>query len=248
MKRVAVLVFFLTVTAGKVFGAPCAASPTRLCLNGGRFAVDVTWTDFANNTGSGQAVSLTGDTGYFWFFSANNVELIVKVLDGRALNANFWVFYGALSNVEYTVTVTDTATGQQKVYHNPQGHLASHADTAAFYRAADVFALSSDFDNSPNVVLEAMACGLPVVTTDVGGVREFVAEGAGGLVVPPNDAAGLAAALRTYLVSPINARSAGAFNRSRAITEFSWRASALRLLDVYDHVLSARAGGTRATA
>ena len=123
-----------------------------------------------------------------------------------------------------------------------------HADTPAFYRAADVFALSSDFDNSPNVVLEAMACGLPVVTTDVGGVREFVAEGAGGLVVPPNDAAGLAAALRTYLASPISARSAGAFNRSRAITEFSWRASALRLLDVYDHVRSARAGVTRATA
>ena len=45
---------------------------------------------------------------------------------------------------------------------------------APYYRAADVFALSSDFDNSPNVVLEAMACGLPVVATDVGGVAEYV--------------------------------------------------------------------------
>jgi phenylacetate-CoA ligase len=106
-------------------------------------------------------------------------------------------------------------------------------DTPPAYRAADVFALSSDFDNSPNVVLEAMACGLPIVTTDVGGVREFVADGAGGTVVPPKDASALAAALETYLRSPDAARGAGDYNRRRATTEFSWRASAQRLLDVY---------------
>ena len=68
-------------------------------------------------------------------------------------------------------------------------------DTPAFYRTADVFALSSDFDNSPNAVLEAMACGLPVVATDVGGVRDFVVDRAGGAVVPPGDAPALARAL-----------------------------------------------------
>ena len=55
--------------------------------------------------------------------------------------------------------------------------------TPSWYRAADVFALSSDFDNSPNVVLEAMACGLPVVATDVGGLREYVRPPANGLLV-----------------------------------------------------------------
>jgi glycosyltransferase involved in cell wall biosynthesis len=106
-------------------------------------------------------------------------------------------------------------------------------ETPPAYRAADVFALSSDFDNSPNVVLEAMACGLPVVTTDVGGVREFVADGAGGIVVPPKDAAALATALEIYLRSPEAARTAGDYNRRRTTTEFSWHASAQRLLDVY---------------
>jgi glycosyltransferase involved in cell wall biosynthesis len=113
-------------------------------------------------------------------------------------------------------------------------------ETPPAYRAADVFALSSDFDNSPNVILEAMACGLPVVTTDVGGVREFVADGAGGTVVPPKNAAALAAALETYLRSPAVARAAGDYNRRRTMTEFSWRASAQRLLDVYEQAIHNR--------
>ena len=100
----------------------CAPSATRLCLNGGRFAVEARWRDYGGNTGIGQAVPLAGgDTGYFWFFGAGNVEVVLKVLDGRALNGKFWVFYGALSSVEYTLTVTDTATGAVRTYTNPTG-------------------------------------------------------------------------------------------------------------------------------
>jgi glycosyltransferase involved in cell wall biosynthesis len=116
-----------------------------------------------------------------------------------------------------------------------------HADTPAFYRSADVFALSSDFDNSPNAVLEAMACGLPVVTTDVGGVREFVADRLGGAVVPPNDAPALAAALERLLTSVEAMHQAAIHNRARAAAEFSWRTSALRLLEVYRRAMAARA-------
>ncbi len=112
--------------------AACASSPTTLCLNGQRFKVEVRWKDFEGKTGSGQAIALTGDTGYFWFFSSSNVELVVKVLDGRALNASYWVFYGALSNVEYTMTVTDTVTGNVKRYVNPSGSFGSVGDTSAF--------------------------------------------------------------------------------------------------------------------
>jgi glycosyltransferase involved in cell wall biosynthesis len=127
------------------------------------------------------------------------------------------------------------------------GYVA-HADTPPFYRSGDLFALSSDFDNSPNVVLEAMASALPVVATDVGGVREFVTDGAGGAVVPARDAAALAAALERYLSAPDLARAAGAHNRQRATAEFSWRTSALRLMDVYHRVLAARQGMARASA
>ena len=106
--------------------------PARLCLQGGRFAVEARWRDFQNRSGVGTAVDLSGDTGYFWFFDPGNVEAVVKVLDGRPVNGKLWVFYGALSNVEYTLTVTDTVTGAVKTYTNPAGRLASVADTAAF--------------------------------------------------------------------------------------------------------------------
>ncbi|HKV11611.1 MAG TPA: ELWxxDGT repeat protein [Thermoanaerobaculia bacterium] len=128
-------VFDPIVTAGKATGgkAPCVPSATRLCLAGGRFAVTARWKDFDGNTGDGKAVPLTGgDTGYFWFFGADNVEVVLKVLDGRGVNGKFWVFYGALSSVEYTLTVTDTETGAVKTYTNPAGRLGSVADTGAF--------------------------------------------------------------------------------------------------------------------
>ena len=58
--------------------------------------------------GVGHASPITDDTGSFWFFDAANLELVVKVLDGGGFNGDFWVFYGALSNLEYIITVTDT--------------------------------------------------------------------------------------------------------------------------------------------
>jgi ELWxxDGT repeat protein len=71
-------------------------------------------------------------TRYFWFFAAGNVETVLKVIDGRSLNGHLWVFYGALSDVQYTLTVTDTATGATRTYDNPAGQFASIADTTAF--------------------------------------------------------------------------------------------------------------------
>src|SRR6185503_10086165 len=130
-KTLAILIASFLVCAG-LEAATCAASGSVLCLSAQRFSVAVHWRDFAGNTGEGRAVGLTADTGYFWFFSESNVELVVKVLDARGFNGHIWVFFGALSNVEYTLTVTDTVTGTTKTYRNPAGQFASVGDTAAF--------------------------------------------------------------------------------------------------------------------
>ncbi|MFL6264432.1 MAG: hypothetical protein ACJ76Y_32485 [Thermoanaerobaculia bacterium] len=118
---------------GPLFAAPnCVSSPTAVCPQN-RFRVEVSFVDPRNGAaGQARAVQLTNDTGIFWFFSPSNLELMVKVLDGGGVNGHFWVFYGALSDVEYTITVTDTATGAQRTYHNPLHHLASGADVDAF--------------------------------------------------------------------------------------------------------------------
>ena len=121
-------------------------------------------------------------------------------------------------------------------------------EMAAYYRTGDVFALASDFDNSPNVVLEAMACGLPAVATDVGGVAEYVVPSRGGTMVPRGDADGMAQALGGWLVDAGRRRDAGLFNRQRVLERFSWRASAERLLGVYHEVLDRRSSAARASA
>jgi pre-peptidase/Leucine Rich Repeat (LRR) protein len=99
----------------------CAPGSTSLCLAGNRFRVDVTWKLPDGRTGAGQAVPLTADTGYFWFFGASNVEMVIKVLNACSFNNHFWVYAGGLTNVDTTVVVTDTMTSLQKTYHNPQG-------------------------------------------------------------------------------------------------------------------------------
>lgn len=112
------------------------------------------------------------------------------------------------------------------------------SELPAYYRSADVFALTSTFDNSPNVVLEAMACELPVVATDVGGVKGFVAE-RGGTLVPAGDASRVADAIVSWLESAERRTDAGVFNRRLVLERYSWRASAAALLGVYERVLRA---------
>ena len=111
---------------------PCVAGETRLCLADGRFALEVTWTDFQGGSGPGHARTLLGDSGYFWFFDDDNVELVVKVLDGRAINDRFWLFYGSLTNVGFELKVTDLVSGRTETYINPSGVFASAADLEAF--------------------------------------------------------------------------------------------------------------------
>jgi hypothetical protein len=112
--------------------APCQPDASSLCLLGNRFRVEATWQTTDGRRGTASAVSLTSDTGWFWFFSPGNVELVVKVIDGTLVNGKDWVFYGALSDVAYTITVTDTQTGTVRSYTNPEGRLASVGDTGAF--------------------------------------------------------------------------------------------------------------------
>ncbi len=109
----------------------CAGGES-LCLQDGRFQVRVTWNLPDGQTGQGQPIALTRESGTFWFFGANNVELAVKILDGRAENGHFWVFYGSLSDVGYTITIDDTVTGATRTYVNPHSTLASRSDITAF--------------------------------------------------------------------------------------------------------------------
>lgn len=111
----------------------CSPGPTTLCLLGSRFQVEVSWHDPRTGTsGLGHALPGTNESGFFWFFEAKNVELVVKLLDGLTVNGHFWFFHGGLSDVQYTITVTDTVEDETRRYFHPSGDVCGGADLMAF--------------------------------------------------------------------------------------------------------------------
>jgi glycosyltransferase involved in cell wall biosynthesis len=97
-----------------------------------------------------------------------------------------------------------------------------------------VFAFPSEMDLSPNVVLEAMAVGLPVVALRAGAVAEMVVHGVTGLLVEPNDERGLATAIRSLVTDPARAARMGAAGRARVLERFDARVTTAALLDVLE--------------
>jgi glycosyltransferase involved in cell wall biosynthesis len=108
------------------------------------------------------------------------------------------------------------------------------ADAASLLRAFDVFALPSTTEGLPLVLLEAMAAGVPVVATPVGGVPELVTDGETGLLVPPGDVAALETALRRLLAEPDTARRLAQNALAQVEERFSERVMGDRVLAVYE--------------
>ena len=124
----------------------CTADESTVCLGeNGRFEARIDWRDFAGLTGQGSQVLLdqagraaSDDSGLFYFFTEDNWELLVKVLDGCGLNDRFWVFSAATTNVEYTLRVTDRASGQVRTYTNPLGVAADALNDTSAFATCDV--------------------------------------------------------------------------------------------------------------
>jgi hypothetical protein len=110
-----------------------------LFLLGGRFVVNLSWLE-NGKARSAFAVPLTGQSGYFWFFDSRNIEVTVKILDGRFVNGHFWVFVASMTDVPFTLSVGDSSslpcnTSPQcpsKSYVSPAGKNTNFIDVTAF--------------------------------------------------------------------------------------------------------------------
>jgi hypothetical protein len=127
----------VTILDDDLVCSPCVASATTLCLSGGsgdpqRFRVQVDWEDFQGGTGHGFAVPFTHDSGFFYFFDAQILELLVKVVNGCSFNGHYWFFNAAASNVGLTYHVRDTVACQQRTVTNPVGTFDSNGHIEFF--------------------------------------------------------------------------------------------------------------------
>lgn len=84
-----------------------AAPDASVFLDGGRFELELEWRDHEGEEHTAAAEALTDLSGKFWFFHPENIELVVKVLDGRAVNGAFWLFAASMTDLGYTLTITD---------------------------------------------------------------------------------------------------------------------------------------------
>ncbi|WP_255170598.1 glycosyltransferase family 4 protein [Natrononativus amylolyticus] len=120
-----------------------------------------------------------------------------------------------------------------------------HLELPRYYRAADVFCLPTHAESFGMVNVEAMACGTPVVTTDLEGTRAYVDNGGNGLLVTPRDPIDLADKLRMLLEAPGRRAEMGRLARERAL-QFTWAEQAARLERVCADVIGAKTGGRSA--
>lgn len=154
--------------------AGCVPDDSSLCLNQGRFRVKAFWKNFSGQNGAGIARTLTSETGYFYFFSPSNLEVMVKALNGceQRLGQRFWIFAAGLTNVGVELEVEDTLTGTKKRYSN------ALAQTFQPILDIDAFASCNADESSIASVSEAAMGDLPSLNTASSGQNESVAENA----------------------------------------------------------------------
>ncbi len=113
------------------------------------------------------------------------------------------------------------------------------SDTADWLRAFDIFVLPSLGEGISNTILEAMASGLPIIATRVGGTPELIKEGISGLMLTPGDADTLTRILADYARDPARREREGAAARARIENEFSWHKAAAAYQAIYENLTCA---------
>jgi glycosyltransferase involved in cell wall biosynthesis len=120
------------------------------------------------------------------------------------------------------------------------GRLHDEAALALAYSAADIFVCPSRQDNLPNTVLEALACGTPVVAFSVGGIPDMIEHGVNGYLARPQDVEDLAAGIAFLLDDAELRQRMGAMSREKIIREYAIPVIARRYIALYEDVLNQR--------
>lgn len=138
---------YLTHAGGGLFALPawdpivlppiepgtCTPAEHTLCLGGGRFRVEAGFTGSDGSPARASGGATDGD-GTFWFFDQDNVDLVIKVLNGCSIDGRYWVFAGGLTGIPNSITIEDTRTATTTVMlgDGPTPLIGAISDTDAF--------------------------------------------------------------------------------------------------------------------
>ncbi len=156
----------------------------------------------------------TGDV--IWRKGYEYALTAVRLLVDRGVPVQFDIIGSGRENQRLLYTIQDLQLNDYVTWHGRLGP----DEVVRRLQAADVCLLSSLSEGISNAVLEGMACGLPAVTTDVGGMREAVSDGVEGILVPARDPAAIADALAELWRRPELRAAMGAAGRARVVADF----------------------------
>ena len=120
--------------------------------------------------------------------------------------------------------------------------LGHQNDVQALHHAFDLYVQSSDYEGTPNAVLEAMALETPVVATDVGGTAELIVNGTDGIVIPPGDRDAMVAAIGAALADPGAAAARVAAAQRRVETDLSFETRMTAVETIYTDLMARQPG------
>ena len=165
------------------------------------------------------------------------VSILLEAFSKVGGNAFLLIVGGGEWKARYQKQAASLGLGGRTVF---AGRLP-FTDLPQLYSSADLTVLPSLLLESFGIVLiEAMACGKPVIATDLPGVRSVVTDGSDGILVPPSDADALAEKIQRLLNDPGARREMGLRGRAKVETKYAWPKVIPKLIRMYEEVLAVR--------
>jgi glycosyltransferase involved in cell wall biosynthesis len=161
------------------------------------------------------------------------VEAIPKVL--REYPNTLFIFIGSGNSLPYRRRLKELRVPEKNFMF--LGYLKESSDLVEYYRASSVFAAPTLYENLPIRVLEAMACGVPVVASNVCAIPEVIDNGVNGILIQPGSVGELAEAICRLLGDPSLRRKMGDNARKTVLEKFNWKVNAIKTVEVYQQIL-----------
>jgi glycosyltransferase involved in cell wall biosynthesis len=149
-----------------------------------------------------------------------------------------FLFIGAGNSLPYERRLREMKVPKENFAF--MGYLKDASELIDYYRAQSVYVAPTLYENLPIRVLEAMACGVPVVASNVCAVPEIIQDGVNGFLVNPGSVRELAERISTLLADPRMRRQMGQSARETVLERFDWNVNAIKISDIYQRILNDR--------